>query len=73
MGIRCSGPAQLALVVLLDYIDDEEVALAEYVAFKTAVVSHRFTGTDGCWRLTGIEIDAALWETVDEPVAPSVN
>ena len=73
-GYTGSGPAQLALALLLDYTDDEEVALAEYMAFKTEVVSHlECTGSDGCWRLTGREIDVALRETVGEPVAPSVN
>ena len=70
----CSGPAQLALALLLDYTDDEEVALAEYMAFKTEVVSQlECGGPDGCWRLTGRAIEAALHEPSDEPVAPSVN
>jgi len=73
-GYGGSGPAQLALALLLDYTDDEEVALGEYKAFKTEVVSQlECTGPDGCWRLTGREIDAALREIVDDPVAPSVN
>ncbi|QLG29956.1 hypothetical protein HUG10_20370 (plasmid) [Halorarum halophilum] len=74
LGYAGSGPAQLALALLLDYTDDEEVALAAYMSFKTEVVSQlECTGADGCWRLTGREIDEALCETVDEPVAPSVN
>src|SRR6056297_1832626 len=65
-GYGGSGPAQLALALLLDYTDDEEVALAEYMAFKTEVVSQlECTGSNGCWRLTGREIDAALRETVN--------
>ena len=69
-----SGPAQLALALLLDYTDDEEVALAEYKAFKNEVVSQlECTGPDVCWRLTCREIDAALHEIVGDPVAPSVN
>jgi hypothetical protein len=73
-GYGGSGPAQLALALLLDYTDDEEVALAEYKTFKTEVVSQlECTGPDGCWRLTGREIDAALREIVDDPVALSVN
>ncbi|ELZ40798.1 hypothetical protein C463_14440 [Halorubrum californiense DSM 19288] len=73
-GYGGSGPAQLALALLLDYTDDEEVALAEYKAFKTEVVSQlECTGPDGFWRLTGREIDANLHEIVDDPVAPSVN
>ncbi|WP_254544626.1 DUF6166 domain-containing protein [Halomarina pelagica] len=74
VGYCGSGPAQLALALLLDYTDDEDVALEEYMEFKTKVVSQlECTEPDGCWRLTGREIDAALRETVDEPVAPSVN
>jgi len=73
-GYGGSGPAQLALALLLDYTDDEEVALAEYKAFKTEVVSQlESLGPDDCWRLTGREIDAVLREIVDDPVAPSVN
>ena len=73
-GYSGSGPAQLALALLLDYTDDKEVALAEYMTVKTEVVSQlECTEPDGCWRLTGHEIDAALHETVGEPVAPSVN
>ena len=73
-GYGGSGPAQLALALLLDYTDDEEVALAEYMAFKTEVVSQlECRGSDGCWQLTGREIDAALRETVGEPVVPSIN
>jgi hypothetical protein len=73
-GYAGSGPAQLALALLLDYTDNEDVALEEYMAFKTEVVSQlECTEPDGCWRLTGCEIDTTLRETVDEPVAPSVN
>ncbi|WP_323174709.1 DUF6166 domain-containing protein [Natrialba sp. PRR66] len=73
-GYGGSGPAQLALALLLDYTDNEEVALEVYKAFKTEVVSQlECTGPNGCWRLTGREIDAALREIVEDPVAPSVN
>jgi hypothetical protein len=73
VGYCGSGPAQLALALLLDYTDDEGVALAEYMEFKAKVVSQlECTEPDGCWRLTGREIDAALRELADEPVAPSV-
>lgn len=73
-GYAGSGPAQLALALLLDYTDDEDVALAAYMAFKTEVVSQlECADPDGCWRLTGREIDAALCESSDERVAPSVN
>lgn len=71
-GYGGSGPAQLALALLLDYTDDEEVALAEYMEFKAKVVSQLdCTEPDSCWRLTGREIDAALRKIADEPVIPS--
>ena len=69
-----SGPAQFALTILLDYTDDEEVALVEYMAFKTEVVSQlECTEPDGCWRLTEREIDAALGGSSNESIAPSIN
>ncbi|KAB7513223.1 DUF6166 domain-containing protein [Halosegnis rubeus] len=68
-----SGPAQLALALLLDYTGDEAFALDHYQEFKTEVVSQlECTGPDGCWRLTGSDIDAVLHETFGEPVAPSI-
>ena len=66
-----SGPAQLALALLLDYMGDEAFALDHYQEFKTKVVSQLdCTGSDGCWRLPASEIDAVLHETPDESVAP---
>ena len=72
-GYGGSGPAQLALALLLDYADDEAVALDNYQEFKTEVVSQLdCAGSDGRWRLTASEIDAALHETPDETVAPTI-
>ena len=72
-GYGGSGPAQLALALLLDYSDDEEVALAQYTEFKNEVVSQlECVGRDGCWRLTGSDIDTALREMSDEAVALSI-
>ncbi|WP_408960765.1 DUF6166 domain-containing protein [Natrinema sp. 74] len=72
-GYGGSGPAQLALALLLDYTDDEEVALAHYTEFKTEVVSQLdCSDPDGCWRLTGNDIDAVLHKTSNEAVAPSI-
>ena len=72
VGYGGSGPAQLALALLLDFTDDEEVALAQYTEFKNEVVSQLdCTGRDGRWRLTGSAIDAALREMSDEAVALS--
>jgi hypothetical protein len=68
-----SGPAQLALALLLDYTGDEAFALSHYQAFKTEVVSQLdCAGSDGRWRLTASEIDAALDVTPDEPVTPTI-
>ncbi|QKY22195.1 hypothetical protein B4589_017505 (plasmid) [Halolamina sp. CBA1230] len=73
-GYSGSGPAQLALALLLDYTGDEAFALDHYQAFKSEVVSQLdCAGSDECWRLTSSEIDAALRETTAEPVAPSIN
>jgi len=72
-GYGGSGPAQLALALLLDYADDEAVALDNYQEFKTEVVSQLdCAGSDGRWRLTASEIDAALDVTPDDPVAPTI-
>ena len=72
-GYRGSGPAQLALALLLDYTGDEAFALDHYQEFKTEVVSQLdCAGSDGRWRLTASEIDAALGETPNEPVAPTI-
>ncbi len=72
-GYSGSGPAQLALALLLDYTDDEDVALAHYTEFKNEVVSQLdCTDPDGRWRLTGNAIESVLRETADEAVAPSI-
>ena len=72
-GYGGSGPAQLALALLLDYAGDETFALDHYQAFNTEVVSQLdCAGTGGRWRLTGREIDAVLRETSDDVVAPTI-
>jgi len=72
-GYGGSGPAQLALALLLDYTGDEAFALDHYQEFKTEVVSQLdCAGSGERWRLTGPEIDAVLHETPGEPVAPSI-
>ncbi|WP_423751857.1 DUF6166 domain-containing protein [Salinirarus marinus] len=72
-GYGGSGPAQLALALLLDYTGDEAFALDHYQAFKTEVVSQLDCARSaGSWRLTGPEIDAVLHETPGEPAAPSI-
>lgn len=55
------GSAQLALALLLDYTDDEKVALAEYMAFKNEVVGQlECTGHEQRWRLTSSEVEAVV-------------
>ena len=72
-GYGGSGPAQLALALLLDYTNDEEVALAHYTEFKNEAVSQLdCTGPGSRWRLTGSDIDTVLREISDEAVAPSI-
>ena len=52
-GFRGSGPAQLALALLLDYTDDKTLALAHYTAFKDDVVSDlSCNGRADCRHLT---------------------
>ncbi len=71
-GYGGSGPAQLALALLLDYTGDEDVALAHYTEFKNRVVSQLdCSHPEGHWRLTGTDIENALRELSDDVVAPS--
>jgi hypothetical protein len=56
-GYGGSGPAQLALALLADWLFDDGQALDLYQAFKSKTVAgFRREG----WRLTGKEIDEAL-------------
>lgn len=52
-GYRGSGPAQLALALLLDVTDDPEVAQEHYQSFKNDVVAK----LDDNWTLTVEEIE----------------
>jgi hypothetical protein len=56
-GYEGSGPAQLALAVLADYLEDDELALERYQFFKRAMVAR-------CpyvsWALEPAEIDRVL-------------
>lgn len=68
-GYGGSGPAQLALAILLDYTDDEEFALTHYTQFKNEVVSQlECTGPKKRWRLTGSEIEIRPW--CEQPRGP---
>jgi hypothetical protein len=56
-GYNGSGPAQLALAILADHLNDDQQALNLYQRFKWAVIAglpHRR------WLLTSREIDEAL-------------
>ena len=72
-GYGGSGPAQLALALLLDYTDDAAFALDHYQELKTEVVSQlACAGSEGRWRLTASEIDATLREMSNDAVAPTI-
>ena len=51
-----SGPAQLALAILLDHTGDKEIAVAMHQRFKFAFVAR----WGDYWRITSEEIDAWL-------------
>jgi hypothetical protein len=50
------GPRQLALALLADHLGDDAKALASTEKFMREVVSV----LDNAWRMTGVEIDAAI-------------
>lgn len=51
-----AGPAQLALALLCDHLDDDARALALYEPFMREVVAQ----LDNSWELSSADIDAAL-------------
>ena len=55
-GYYGSGPAQLALAILLDFTDDKEKALANYQTFKEDFVARWSREQDGEWYVTGEQI-----------------
>lgn len=59
-GYNGSGPAQLALAILLDYIGDEDLALQCYQRFCRLVISELEAGDAGQWQLGA--------ETIEETV-----
>ncbi|MFD1687490.1 DUF6166 domain-containing protein [Halobellus litoreus] len=70
-GYAGSDPAQLALALLLDYTDEEDVALAEYMAFKNEMVSRlECSDPNQRWRLTGSEIEVVVGAEAGELIAP---
>ncbi|WP_224215067.1 DUF6166 domain-containing protein [Natrinema longum] len=73
-GYSGSGPAQLALALLLDYTEDEEFALTHYTQFKNEVVSQlECAGPTEHWRLTSSEIESALGVNAPEVLAASAG
>ena len=56
-GYQGSAPAQLALALLADYLQDEQVALALYQPFKVSIVA---TLPAARWLLTEHDLDQAL-------------
>lgn len=57
-GYAGSGPAQLALALLADYLRDDEAALARYQDFKSQVIA-ALPQNEG-WTLRPEDIDAVL-------------
>ncbi len=55
-GYGGSGPAQLALAILLDYTNDSDKAIMFYQRFKTFVVA----GWGDNWSITCVELDGWL-------------
>lgn len=56
-GYPGSGPAQLALAILLDFSNDAGLALQQHDAFKWAYV---VDWTESSWQITGAEVFAWL-------------
>lgn len=56
-----AGPAQLALALLADHLDDDRRAVALHQAFMRQVVAE----LDNSWELNSGEIEAALTELGD--------
>ena len=63
-----SSPAQLALVLLADTLEDDELALGHYQQFKTDVVVHF---EPAAWIITSDEIVEWLRRNRDEFHSPS--
>ena len=57
-GYSGSGPAQLALAILADFLGNDDQAIAFHQAFKNLVVAG--FPEEGGWHLSGEDIKAAL-------------
>ncbi|QLC35590.1 hypothetical protein EFA46_015285 (plasmid) [Halarchaeum sp. CBA1220] len=60
VGYRGSGPAQLALAILLDYTDNAALAREHYQTFTDEVVNQLEYGDDGTWTITEADIEQVL-------------
>ncbi|GAD53944.1 hypothetical protein MBEHAL_2704 [Halarchaeum acidiphilum MH1-52-1] len=67
VGYRGSGPAQLALAVLLDYTDNAALAQEHYQTFKDEVISRLEYGADGTWTITNADIKQVLPDDIAPP------
>ena len=65
-GYGGSGPAQLALAILADHLGNDELALANYQAFKFAVIAGLENDE---WTLTGDAVSDALQEIFNRDLA----
>lgn len=68
-GYGGSGPAQLALAILADHLDNEQEALNCYQRFKWTVIE---TLPRRGWTLTNADIDEALERIRDERLVGGV-
>ena len=61
-GYNGSGPAQLALAILLDYTDNKDFAIRHHQQFKADIIAH-LNPYEG-WALTDGQIDQWIEENV---------
>ena len=68
-GYGGSGPAQLALAILVDHLSNDDVAQNLYQAFKFRVIGALKSDS---WTLSSDEIDKALQEIKDEKLSAEI-
>ena len=68
-GYAGSGPAQLALALLLDCLGDEDEALECYQVFKLAFLAS--LGRDEAWEITSAQVEEFMCAHQDAPSAPA--
>jgi len=66
-GYEGSGPAQLALALLLDCLGDEDEALEHYQAFKRAHLAP--LGRDEAWEITSAQVEEFLRARQNAPAS----